>query len=176
MDTWGDGDTGESTARAFQFCEKRKVHEMVYDSVGVGAGVKSAARTTKTPVKTIPYSGVGIHKPDKDYVEGKKNKDMFASGSAQDWWLLRDRFLATYNARVKGKKIDHDKLISLPSGLKHVQQLVSELSQVTRTVDGKGRILIVKTPKGTKSPNLADMVKMLMSPITEKRGPNIRVL
>ena len=176
LDSWGDGDTGESTAKAFRFCEKRGIAEMVYDSVGVGAGAKSAARTIKTPVKTIPYNGVGIKNPEQDYVEGKKNQDMFASGSAQDWWLLRDRFLATYNAVVKKKIIDHSNLISLSSNLPKLQQLVSELSQITRTVDGRGRILIVKTPKGTKSPNLADSLKMTTSKVAIPKEPNIRML
>ncbi len=176
LDTWGVGDTGESTARALQFCESNKAEEMVYDSVGVGAGAKAAARTIKSPVKVVPYSGVGVMDPKKDYVEGKKNEDMFSSGSAQDWWLLRDSFLATYNAVVKGKNIAHDRLISLPSGLSHLQQLVSELSQVTRTVDGAGRIKIVKTPPGTKSPNLADVLKMARSKVSAAKGPNIRVL
>lgn len=176
LDTWGDGDTGESTARAFQFCERLKINEMVYDSVGVGAGVKAAARTTKTKVKVVPYSGVGIQNPDKDYVEGKKNKDMFASGSAQDWWLLADMFRNTYNAVVKKKDIDHDKLISLSSSLPHLQQLVSELSQVVRTTDNAGRIRIDKKPKGTKSPNLADGLKMAKSCISESNGPRVRVL
>ena len=176
LDTWGEGDTGESTARAFLFCEKHKAHEMVYDSVGVGAGVKAAARTTKTPVVAIPYNGVGVMNPKKDYMEGKKNEDMFSSGSAQDWWLLRDCFLATYNAVVKGKDIPHDKMISLPSNLPHLHQLVSELSQVVRTADGQGRIKIVKTPSGTKSPNLADMLKMVKSKVSISQGPSIRVL
>ena len=176
LDSWGEGDTGESTAKAFLFCEGLKTHEMVYDSVGVGAGAKAAARTAKTPVSVIPYNGVGVIDPKKEYVEGKKNEDMFSSGSAQDWWLLRDRFLATYNAVVKGMDIPHDKLISLPSDMPLIQQLQSELSQITRTVDGSGRIKIVKTPPGTKSPNLADALKMVMSKVTESTGPNIRTL
>lgn len=175
-DSWGDGDTSDSTAKAFRFCEKREVSEMVYDSVGVGAGAKAAANKIKTPVKVIPYNGVGVRDPKKDYVKGKKNEDMFASGSAQDWWLLRDRFLATYNVVVKGKKIDHNKLISLSSDLPFLQQLETELSQVVRGTNGRGQILIVKTPKGTKSPNLADTLKMARSEQSESKGPNIRVL
>ena len=175
-DSWGDGDTWDSTARAFQFCEENKISHMVYDSVGVGAGAKAAANKIKTPVKVIPYTGVGVRNPRRDYVKGKKNEDMFASGSAQDWWLLRDRFLATYNAVVKGKNIEHDKLISLNGNLPHLNQLVSELSQVIRETDGRGRIKINKSPKGTKSPNLADSLKMAMSEAKEKVGPRIRVI
>lgn len=175
-ESWGDGDTTDSTVRAFNYCEAISCHEMVYDSVGVGAGAKAAANKAKTPVKVIGYNGVGVQNPDKDYVKGKKNKDMFASGSAQDWWLLRDRFMNTYKAVVKGEKIEHDKLISIPSHLEELHQLSSELSQVVRSTDGKGRILIKKTPKGTKSPNLADSLKMALSCVSESKGPNIRVL
>lgn len=174
--SWGDGDTIDSTAKAFRICERDKTYTMIFDSVGVGAGVKAAARKIKTPVNTLSYNGVGVHKPKREYIEGKKNEDMFASGSAQDWWLLRDKFLATYNAVVKGDDIDHDNLISIPSNLEDSQQLISELSQVVKTSDARGRVLIAKTPSGTKSPNLADSLKMACSPFTEKKGPSIRVL
>ncbi|MEE8263249.1 MAG: TerL protein [Gammaproteobacteria bacterium] len=174
--SWGDGDTMESTAKAFRICEHDKTHTMIFDSVGVGAGAKAAARRIETPVTAIPYNGVGVHKPKREYTEGKKNEDMFASGSAQDWWLLRDKFLATYNAVVKGKDADHSSLISIPSNLEGAQQLISELSQVIKTSDARGRVLIAKTPSGTKSPNLADSLKMACSPSTEKKGPSIRVL
>lgn len=176
LDQWGEGDTGESTIKAIHFAEGLKTNEMVYDSVGVGAGVKATVRTAKTKVKAIGYDGVGVQDPKKDYVEGKKNEDMFASGSAQDWWLLRDRFLATYNAVIKGKDIAHDKMISLPSDLPHLQQLEAELSQVKRDTNGKGLILVDKQPKGTKSPNLADSLKMALSCISESNGPRVRVL
>lgn len=176
LDSWGEGTTGESTVKAFQFCEQREIGEMVYDSVGVGAGAKSEAKKINTPVVAIPYSGVPVQNPDREYVKGKKNKDMFASGSAQDWWLLRDRFLATYNAVVKKKEYDEDQLISLDSKLPKLQQLVSELSQVTRTTNQRGLILIIKTPKGSRSPNLADALKMAKSSVSENKGPRVRVL
>lgn len=175
LDNWGVGDTAESTAKAFRFCEAREIPDMVYDSVGVGAGVKAAANRSETPVNAIPYNGVGVKHPDRDYVKGKKNKDMFASGSAQDWWLLRDRFFKTYNAVVKNKPIEHDELISLSSDLPKLQQLASEMSQVTRKTDGKGRIVIEKTPAGTKSPNLADGLKMAMSDTKDGRSGNVRI-
>lgn len=175
LDNWGDGDTTESTAKAFQFCEAREITDMVYDSVGVGAGVKAAAKHSSTPVNAIPYNGVGVKHPERDYVKGKKNKDMFASGSAQDWWLLRDRFYKTYNAVVKNQPIEHGELISLSSTLPMLQQLVSELSQLTRKIDGMGRILIEKTPAGTKSPNLADGLKMAMSDTRDDGSGELRM-
>lgn len=176
LDTWGVGDTDDSTNRALTFCEGLGVRDMVYDSVGVGAGAKAATNKAKSPVKAIPYTGVGVMNPDKDYVKGKKNGDMFASGSAQDWWHLRDCFLATYNAVVKGKEVDQDMLISLPKGLPKLQQLISELSQVVRATSKRGLILVDKAPKGTRSPNLADGLKMAKSSVSESKGPRVRSL
>lgn len=176
LETWGVGDTHESTARALQFCERHNIEDMVYDSVGVGAGVKAAVRIITSPVTAMSYSGVGVMNPEKEYVEGKKNKDMFASGSAQDWWLLRDCFLHTYNAVVKNKDFDEDKIISLSSDLPHLQQLTSELSQVVRSTNARGLILIDKKPKGIKSPNLADSLKMTCSNVSQAKGPNFRRL
>ena len=177
LEQWGDGDTDESTVRAFQFAERNGATELLYDSPGVGAGVKASSKRIKTPIKSIiPYSGVGVQNPDKDHVEGKKNKDMFSSGSAQDWWRLRDMFWNTYCAVVKKKDIDHDNLISLSSSLPHLQQLVSELSQVVRTTDNVGRVKIDKQPKGTKSPNLADSLKIAKSCVSANNGPRVRVL
>ena len=176
LDSWGGGDTDDSTNRALIFCEGLGVTDMVYDSVGVGAGAKAATNKAKSPVTAIPYDGVGVLNPDKDYIKGKKNKDMFASGSAQDWWHLRDCFLATYNAVVKGKEVDKDMLISLPKGLPKLQQLIAELSQVVRTTSKRGLILVDKAPKGTRSPNMADGLKMAKSSVSEKKGPRVRVL
>jgi hypothetical protein len=75
---------------------------------------------------------------------------------------LRNRFKATYDA-INGKDYQADELISLHSGLKELGKLTSELSRPTYKFNGAGKMLVDKSPDGTKSPNLADAVMMCFS-------------
>ena len=53
---------------------------------------------------------------------------------------------------------------------------MTELSQPTYSINSAGKIIIDKTPDGTKSPNLADAVMMRFAPMKKqvlKINPNI---
>ena len=51
-------------------------------------------------------------------------------------------------------------MISIPSTLPYKSQLENELSKPTYKHDPAGKIIINKTPEGTKSPNLFDATVM----------------
>jgi hypothetical protein len=55
-------------------------------------------------------------------------------------------------------------VVSLDPNLADLRQLKSELAQVLYQHNANGKIQIVKTPAGYKSPNLADAMKMLFAP------------
>jgi hypothetical protein len=175
IDTWAEGDTGKTTRRAVTELEGWTV-EIQYDSVGVGAGVKAEANRLaasegddKLPagLSFTPWSaGARVQDPDKhlftlpDGSPDRKSplqKDFYSNLKAQAWWELRLRFERTYRA------VD---LISLPSQLKDLQQLQKELSQATvsRTTSSR-KLVIDKSPTGTRSPNMADAVVMAYWPL-----------
>lgn len=136
-----------------------------YDSVGVGAGAAAALREANGIEIDAFNGGAGVVAPKKKYPDDKipnarTNEDTFANLKAQSWWLLRDRFIATYRAVTTGIIDDPDMLISLSPGITDLRELKSELTQVTYGTTGAGKTIINKTPAGTRSPNRGDAVMM----------------
>lgn len=134
-----------------------------YDSVGVGAGAAAALREAKGIEIDAFNGGACVVAPKKKYPDdkgGRTNEDTFANLKAQSWWLLRDRFIATFRAVTTGVIDDPDMLISLNPGITDLRELKSELTQITYGTTGAGKTIINKTPPGTRSPNRADAVMM----------------
>ena len=176
-DDWAEGDTGYTTRKAVGALSSLGPVSLQYDSVGVGAGVKSEAnrlaQTGELP-KTITFTpwsaGAGVQQPDKHIVPSDRdtplNKDYFANLKAQAWWQLRLRFERTHRAITEGLVFDPDDLISLPPDLPKLRQLQKELSQATVSkTTGALKLAVDKSPPGTKSPNLADAVVMAFWPL-----------
>lgn len=120
-------------------------------------------------LKVVGFNaGDGVYRPERKYVEGKKNKDMFMNLKAQAWWAVRDRFHKTYLAVTEGKEYDPSELISLPSGMPLLHDLVIELSRPKRDTDNAGRVKVESKKemkrRGVPSPNLADALIMCYQP------------
>lgn len=168
-----DSDTFYTTQKAFELCDDLGYSTFSYDADGIGAFVRGDARvinerrTAKVSVEAFRGSGAVLH-PTREDVKGRKNEDYFSNRKAQAWWALRLRFQNTFRAiqRLDGTPIDdspvaaHDDLISISSKSGDYMKLVAELSQPTYAPNGVGKIVIDKTPEGSKSPNLADAVMM----------------
>lgn len=186
LDEWTsngvDDDVGQSTLRAFQMCAGHGSTELQYDSIGIGAGVKSEANRLKREglmpkgMSLVAWSAADspIDK-DKHVIprdkESPLNGDFYANLKAQAWWQLRLRFERTHRAVTEdGFTFNPADLISIPSTLLHLEQLKKELSQPTRRYDGKGRLVVEKTPEGTKSPNCGDAVVMAYWPLPFKNN------
>jgi len=179
IEAWAEGDTGETTRRAVKACASLGPVALQYDSVGVGAGVKSeanrldAAGELPRAISFVPWSaGAGVLAPDAHIVPHDRdtpiNKDYFANLKAQAWWQLRLRFERTYRATKEGIAYNPDDLISLPSTLPALQQLRKELGQATVSkTTGALKLAVDKSPPGTRSPNMADAVVMAFWPITK---------
>lgn len=177
IDEWGEGDTGYTTRKAVAALDGDGPVELQYDSVGVGAGVKSEANRLQSEgllragLSFVPWSaGAGVLNPDKHLIDRDKdtplNKDFFSNLKAQAWWQLRLRFERTHKAVTEGLVYDPDELISLPSTLPFLRTLQKELSQPTASrSSGAMKLVVDKTPPGTKSPNLADAVVMVYYPL-----------
>ncbi len=179
---WGERDTGVTTRRALDGVQpygrkKRRVH-LQYDSIGVGAGVKSESNRLKDDdlfpkfVSIISWNaGAAVLNPDdrvvEDDDESPLNKDFYRNLKAQAWWQLRLRFERTHRAVTQGVAYDQMDLISLPSTLPQLRSLEKELSQATMSKDTRMRLLIDKLGEGQRSPNLADAVVMCYWPVDE---------
>lgn len=116
-------------------------------------------------------------------VAKNRNKDLFENLKAQGWWNLQRRFELTYRAvmKTRGTPLEGDEdltwepgqLISLSS--KHLPnelllKLKKELSQPVWTQSGRLRMMVDKTPEGTTSPNMGDVVMMAFWPIPADLG------
>lgn len=175
LDEWGDRDTGVTTRRAVTACQRGT--ELQYDSIGVGSGVKAEANRLSEEgllpagVTLVSWcASASVLEPDARLVEDDDqsplNKDFYANLKAQGWWQLRLRFERTHRRITEGVQYRNDELISLSSNLKHLHQLKKELAQVTKKQStGNLKLVVEKTPPGTRSPNLADAVMMAFWPI-----------
>lgn len=190
---WGQVDTGVTARRAIQYLKRPNETILMYDCIGVGAGAKAEfnrlkgleesgeRKTTKTPwpegLKVEPWNaGLPPLFPEKRLIKGDKGspliKDHYLNLKAQAWWELRARFWRTYRAITEGVDIDTDDLISIDSSgfsTEELAQLIKELSQATSSLSpGRLKLMVNKTPEGTRSPNMADAVVMAYWPVTTR--------
>ena len=173
---WFTGDVGDATRKSLFFCKSDKTESLQYDCIGIGAGVKSETNRIKKEGKLqknlniVPWNAASSPLRPKEHMisgdkQSAKNKDFFSNLKAQGWWNLRVRFEKTFKT-LNGDIFPFDELISIDSKIEGLQELIKELSQPTYFLNGMGKMVIDKAPKGTKSPNRADAVMMCYWPIT----------
>jgi len=174
---WG-GEAGDAARIAVPLCGENKMRELYYDSIGVGAGFKvESNRMLSEP--SFP-KGLRIMKwdasaapldPTDPVIQGDDqsptNEDQYGNLKAQAWFRLRTRFIKTYKAVTKGEKYDPAELISLPSDLEHLHEIVMELSQPVSKTGTNGKTIVDKKPQGARSPNMADALNMCFNPTRE---------
>lgn len=184
LDEWRGKTTEDiygTTQRAFENCDKWRTAHLRFDSDGLGAGVRGDGRVinegrpeaAQITVEAFHGSGAVLDK-DKEFIPGyvdeagryhpgRTNGDFFENFKAQSYWALRERFKVTHEAVTEGKEYDPNDLICLDPKLPLLEKLTDELSQPTYKKTPRGKIVVIKAPDGTKSPNLADMVMMLFA-------------
>lgn len=175
-------DIFDTAERAFSMCDEIGARRLRYDADGLGAGVRGDARILNEArqavgvptIEMAPFRGSeGVYDPEgvaeelekRSRQDGppRRNKDYFKNRKAQGWWWVRGLFRNTYRWVREGKPCDPDHIVSLPSTLPYLTKLVGELSQPTWKADNTGKIVIDKSPAGTKSPNLADAVMIRLT-------------
>lgn len=170
-------DTGALTRHAVKLSPTNEPVEMFYDSIGIGAGVKSEANRLKQVdqlPKNITFHGwnaaAKVLFPDQNIIKGDKNtplnKDYYSNLKAQAWTVVALRFYKTWQAVIEGAAFDPDEIVSLDSKMKNLHTLERELSQATASLSiSTMKIVINKSPDGTKSPNMADAAIMSLFPV-----------
>lgn len=179
VEEWVARDTGVTARIAIERCQPYAGNiEIMYDCIGVGAGVKTEYNRLTLDDKLIdprmiPFipwnAGAEVLRkfdrviPDDD--ESPMNKDFYDNMKAQAWWSLRTRFFKTFKAVTEGVVYPCDDLISLDSSMNLLHSLAKELSQPTRGTSGRLKMIVDKKPDGTRSPNLADSGVQAFFPI-----------
>lgn len=170
VDEWHGEDVIGSADRTRLNALEFGANEIVYDSIGVGAGVK--AHYHRLDDKSIRINGFNaggaVFESDAEYVYGKTNRDMFANIKAQAWWCLRDRFYKTYRAITYEEQYPVDEMISLSSDIRDLEYLKAELARPYVDYDGNGRVKVESKKdmkkRGIPSPNKADALVMCFAP------------
>lgn len=164
----GEDELFKSCKRVFKSAIESE-SEVIYDSVGVGAGCGSnfiqIGEQRKQRITYYPFNAGGkVVNPDKEYKPKVKNKDHFSNVKAQLWWTIRDRLLDTYNAVTKGQAVKEENIISISSECSYLEELITELSTPRKDYDSAGRIRVERKKdmlnRGIESPNLADAAVM----------------
>jgi len=148
----------------------------VWDCDGLGIGLKRQVNEALKPKKFIdsfmfhgsnsPEHPLRIYEPvdNTSNKKQRKNQDVFYNRRAQFYWGLRDRFYKTFLAVEKGKYMNPDELISIPSTIEDLKILRSEVCRIPRKFNSSGKIQIMNKKEMKKlkiqSPNLADSLMM----------------
>ena len=169
-DEWRGQDVIYSSDTVYTQAEQDRADLIVYDSIGVGAGVKAQLRRKTGIVQAVGFNAGGeVLRKDAKYIEGKTNGDMFSNIKAQSWWHVRDRFFNTWRAINHGDVFPADQLISLSSDIKDLEYLKAELSRPRVDYDNNGRVKVESKKdlkkRGIPSPNKADALIMAFAPI-----------
>jgi phage terminase large subunit len=177
VDWGGTSDPAEATREAIRMMTGHSPISVMYDCVGIGAGVKGEANRL-AKVGQLPSginfcawdAGSGVISPEARVIPGDAstptNEDFFSNLKSQGWWALRLRFERTYRMLTeKGVSFPPDQLISIDSAIPNYQSLIRELSQPVIKKSGDLKLLVDKKPEGAKSPNKADAVMMCYFPV-----------
>ena len=178
-----DGDVNDGCDWATDYAIDKRADSFNWDCDGLGVSLKrqvgSALDGTQVNYTMFKgsesperpgdiYQAVGIE-IERD--KGRNNQQTFKNKRAQFYWMLRDRFYATYRSVVKGEYIDPDIMISLSSNIQNMAQLRTEVCRIPRKHNGNGMIQIMtKQEMWTKhkipSPNMADALMMSMAVVS----------
>lgn len=185
---WSERDPGVTTRNVIGELRERNLRgvQIQYDSIGIGATVKSefnrlieSGDVNAADYQLVPWNaGAAVVRPFERIIpddEGSiRNKAFFHNFKAQAWWALRTRFYKVWRVVTLGEIYPADELISIDSasvGAAALAQLRKELAQPTRGLSASTmRLLVNKTPEGTKSPNLADACVQAYFPAPDQHG------
>ena len=160
----------KSALRAWSFVGNGK---MVYDSIGVGAGVGVILKNAGKKDYHKFNAGDAVFNPDKEYAPKITNKSKFENLKAQAWRDVADRLRNTFNAINKGLVYNASELISISSNIKDLEALKTELCSPHKDYSKRGLDMVESkkdlSKRGIASPNKADAFIMGACPHLVKR-------
>jgi len=160
----------KSALRAWSFVGNGK---MVYDSIGVGAGVGVILKNAGKKDYHKFNAGDAVFNRDKEYAPKITNKSKFENLKAQAWRDVADRLRNTFNAINKGLVYNASELISISSNIKDLEALKTELCSPHKDYSKRGLDMVESkkdlSKRGIASPNKADAFIMGACPHLVKR-------
>ena len=171
------GDVNDGCDWATSYAHEHRADGFVWDCDGLGVSLKRQVSTALDGTSINYQMFKGSEKPDMDkesYLpvgqefeqsKSRSNGQTFRNKRAQYYWMLRDRFYATYRAVVKGEYIDPDIMISISSSIENIEQLRAEVCRIPRKHNPNGMIQIMSKQEmwnkhKIASPNMADALMM----------------
>ena len=185
-----DGDVNDGCDWATDFAIDQRADSFNWDCDGLGVSLRRqvGAALDGTQVDYAMFKGSeSPENPEDSYLpvgieteqtKSRTNVQTFRNKRAQYYWILRDRFYATYRAVVKKEYLDPDTMISLSSSINNLEQLRAEVCRIPRKHNGNGMIQIMtKQEMWSKhkipSPNMADALMMSMAVVNVSQHPTI---
>jgi len=169
-ESWNcNGDHDYSAGKSSDIAMSNAADKLVYDSIGVGAGFKTAIKHIKINFEVVGWNAGGkkINEDDLVYPEDedgdqkdkRTNKDFFYNAKAQGWWDVRERARKTFLAITTGREYPADELLSISGDINKLDELIGELCSPLMLY--KNGMVIVESKKAMKdrgidSPNMAD--------------------
>jgi phage terminase large subunit len=158
--TWTGLNMTDTAHRAGAIAEEAGASHLLYDSVGVGAGVRGAAASTEKrykfrwiPVNSGEAPTTRMLSDDSEHPASER----FANLKAEMWWSLRLRFRRTWERHTGARMWPDDECISLPRGS---TELAAQLAQPRFDYSETGKVRIESkrslAARGVKSPDRAD--------------------
>ena len=175
------GDPGNCADWAIPVAEQKRIFDVFYDSIGVGAGFKVRINDMKKMptwdkrFKIYPWSASDAPlDPLKPIIptdkESRTNEDHYLNVKSQSWFRTGTKFLKTYNAITHGAVYPINQMISIDSRIEKRTELEMELSQAVHAYASNGKVMVDKKPDGALSPNMADSVIIADNPIRKPKG------
>lgn len=186
-DAWERPDVGKTTRRAIELLDQRRL-TLQYDCIGIGSGVKAEVNRLSEEgllwdgISFQPWNaGAAVMRPTDRLVDSDDEsptfKEVFHNLKAQAWWDLARRLRNTFLALSEGRRFKVEDMICLSGRLPKLRQLEKELGQVTVTRSSASfKVMIEKSPSGTRSPNLADSLVMAAFPYEGDANANFDLL
>lgn len=179
------GKVNEVCDWSLEYTQQTKPDAYIWDSVGVGAGLKRQIDDALGDKKIDVYMFNGqarIDRPDAIYqpthgttIRARTNAQMFFNRRAQRYWNLRDRVFMTYLAITENKYTDPGQLISFSSEIPVLKKLRAEICRIPRKPNGQGKIQIMSKEEMAKenidSPNIVDCIMMSLDVDGPKTKP-----
>lgn len=178
-----NGDINEGGDWATGLAINRRVDAFTWDCDGMGVGLNrqvadvfrgKAVTLTMFKGSESPDHPDSIYEPVEGVAQQKTWGEAVKNKRAQYYLKLRDRMYRTYDAVVKGKYHDPDRMLSLSGDIAALPKLRAEVCRMPVKPNGNGKFeLYTKAEMKSKfkfpSPNLADSLMMLM------RDPEIMI-
>lgn len=161
-----------TVARSHNLNITHNVDIIYYDATGIGAGAKGDFAQLSPRYAAVPFLGAARPRgADRDYLKRITNGQYFMNLKAQAWWNIRQRYENTLIYMLDKASVRKNKFLLFDKTVKKdaVYKLIDEMGQVQYNQDNK--LKIDKSPKGTKSPNMADaLVLAFCSDISKRQG------